>query len=63
MWLKHYVLSPYWYHAVPSCMAVLVRHVALAIFWQKNALILSKTKILGFPEMASNDVGQSAVLF
>lgn len=62
MWLNHYAVSPYWYHAVPVWLFRYGMWPSSS-FAERNALIFSKPQILGFPEMASNDVGQSAVLF
>lgn len=60
--LNPFAVSFYWYHDIPTCMAVLVTQLALTIFWLKKCPD-PKCRIMGFPEMASSDAGQSAVLF
>lgn len=33
---ESFCCKSYWYHAIPTCVALLVRHLALTIFWLKK---------------------------
>lgn len=74
-WVRNYIsLEPSFYQDLPHETEVLYSKSLLLLpcgkamwtwpaFSKRNALVLPKAQILCFPEIVSNDAGQSAVLF